>query len=312
MATSSWHVSLAAAKRLALRFPGVTGVDYGYKYHSGERTSRLCVRFHVAQKLPLDDLRPHEVLPAELGSIACDVLQSRYAPRAAPLSRSGLIRPGISTDNTAHRGAGILGAIVRDAGSGRLCLLSNWHVLCGGAGAQRGEPIFRPCEPRPGTGPAPAIASLERWINPKQGCDAAIAILSAGASHEDAIEDIGLRIDGLEEPRLGLALEKSGAISGATHAVVDGIEGRYELDFGAYGDQKHWMDGFRLVPDQQHGEDVTGMRGDSGAIWINRETRRAVALHFAGNDIAGAGSAVAHPLSRIFELLHLTFWRSVE
>jgi len=291
MPMPSWHVSLAAAKRLALRFPGVTGVDYGYKYHSGARSSRLCVRFHVAHKLPLEALRPHEVLPADLGSIACDVLQARYAPRAAPHSRPG---------------AGALGAIVRDAGSGRLCLLSNWHVLCGGAGARRGESVFRPGEARPGTGPARAIAALERWINPKQGCDAAIAVLSAEMRHADAFADIGVRISGLEEPRLGLALQGSGAAP-LNQALVDGIEGMYELDFGAYGDQKHWMNGFRLVPDPQHGQDAIGMGGDSGAIWINRETRRAVALNFASNDSAGAGSAVAHPLSRIFELLNLAF-----
>jgi hypothetical protein len=300
MPTPSWHVSLAAAKRLALRFPGVSGVDYGYKYRTGERTSGLCVRFHVAQKLPLDALRPHELLPAELGSIACDVLQTRYAPRAAQRSHSDRVRPGI--------GAGTLGAIVRDAGDGRFCLLSNWHVLCGGAGAQRGEPVFWPGAARPRTEPAQAIAALERWINPKQGCDAAIAVLSAAMSHADAFGDIGVRIGGLEEPRLGLALAQSGAASGISHALVDGVEGMFELDFGAYGDRKHWMNGFRLVPNPRYGEHAFGMGGDSGAVWINQETQRAVALQFASNDGAGAGagSAVAHPLSRIFELLHLT------
>ena len=61
------------------------------------------------------------------------------------------------------------------------------------------------------------------------------------------------------------------------------------------------------MPDPRYGQDAIGIGGDSGAVWNNQETRRAVALNFAGNDSAGAASAVAHPLSRIFELLNLTF-----
>ncbi len=308
MPTNNWRTALAAAKRIALRFPGVTGVDYGYKYAAGRRSAQPCVRFHVSHKKPSDALRAHELLPTDLGSIACDVVQARYATHASMQFRGDQVRPGMSIGNATRRSTGTLGAIVREAGSGRLCLLSNWHVLCGGPAAQRGESICRFGGLHPGAGAAQSIASLERWLDLKQGCDAAIAILSAGVSHDDAIADIGVRISGLEEPRLGLAVIKSGAASGVTHALIDGIEGMYELDFGSYGDQKHWMNGFRLVPDTRQEQRAISAGGDSGAVWINPETRRAVALHFAGNDDAslGTGWAVAHPLSQVFELLQLT------
>ncbi len=308
MPTSNWRVALSAAKRLALRFPGVTGVDYGYKYQGGERTSRLCVRFHVAQKKPLDALRPHELLPTDLGFIVCDVVHARYALHTPPPLRSDPARPSLSTSNATRQSAGTLGAIVRDAGSGRYCLLSNWHVLCGGTEARHGVSISRSGTPHVVMEPAQSVAALERWLDPKQGYDAAIAVLSAGVSDDDAIANIGIHIGGVEEPSLGLALVKSDAASGVTHAMVDGIEGMFELDYGVYGNQKHWMDGVRLIADPHLGDGAISVSSNSGAIWINPETQRAVALHFANNDGAGpsAGCAVAHPLSRIFDLLHLT------
>jgi len=307
MPVDKWRAALAAAKRLALRFPGVTGVDYGYKYEAGERTSRMCVRFHVSSKKPLDALRPHELLPSDIGFIVCDVVQAQYAPHTLPRMRSDLVRPGMSAGHAARRSTGSLGAIAREAGSGRVCLLSNWHVLCGGPGAQRGESISRPRALHPGTDPAQALAALERWLDLKQGYDAAIAVLSAGACHDGANTDIGVRISGLEEPRLGLALIRSDAASGVTHATVDGIEGMFELDYGFYGDQKHWMHGFRLVPRPQDPEDAISAAGDAGGVWINSETQRAVALHFADGDGTAINCALAHPLSRILSLLDLTF-----
>jgi hypothetical protein len=308
MATTSWQASLAAAKRLALRFPGVTGVDYGYKYNSGVRTAQLCVRFHVSRKRPLDALRPHEVLPTEIGAVDCDVVQARYAPHASPRMRVDPLRPGVSIGNVARRSTGTLGAIVREAGSGRLCLLSNWHVLCGALGAQPGETISQPGPLHLGSGPARPVASLERWLDLRQGCDVAIAVLSAGVANDGSIFDIGIHIGGVEEPSLGLVLVKAGAASGVTHAMIDGIDGAFELDYSGYGDQKRWMDGCRLVPDPDRRDDEISVVGDSGAIWINPETQGAVALHVAGEDGVGptAEYAIAHPLSRIFGLLDLT------
>ena len=224
MPRADWRHALTAAKRLALRFPGVIGVDYGYKYLAGARTTRQCVRFHVARKLLPAALRPHETLPKELGAVDCDVLQASYAPHAATAQVSPL-QPGAGIGNLARASAGTLGAIVREAESGRLCLLSSWHVLCASTAAQIGEPISQPSPQR-------TVAQLQRWLDPARGYDVAIARL-AGATAGDASIGRAL-VRCVEEPELGTALTKVGAASGTTHALVDGIEGMYFVGQGTY------------------------------------------------------------------------------
>jgi len=46
----------------------------------------------------------------------------------------------------------------------------------------------------------------------------------------------------VKEPALGMSLRKFGAISELTHAVVDGVEGSFVMDYTWYGDQRWWMD----------------------------------------------------------------------
>lgn len=307
MPNVNWQASLAGAKRLALRFPGVTGVDYGYKYEAGERTAQLCVRFHVSRKLPLDGLRAHEVLPARVGAVACDVVQAGYAPQASPHTRFDLARAGAGIGNAACNSMDTLGAIVREAGNGRLCVLGSWHVLCSASTVRSGVSNSQRGPLHLASGPERPVALLERWLDLRQGYDAAIAVLSTEAENDATILGLGTRINGVEEPRLGLNLVKAGAASAVTRAMVDGIGGMFELDYRGYGEQKFWMEGFRLVSDQRNPEGQISVAGDSGTVWINPETQRAVALHFGGEYRAGstAGYTIAHPLSRILNLLDL-------
>jgi hypothetical protein len=295
---STWQAALAAAKRLALRFPGVVGVDYGYRHRAGVSTSQPAVRFHVSRKLPPAALRPHELLPTTLAGVACDVIQANYLLHASPQTHSDLLRPGLSISNAARRGKGTLGAMVRDGGNDRICLLSSWHVLCAASAAQPGEPISQPSR-----GAGQPVAALERWLDLTQGYDAAIAVLSLGIEHDGSV--LGLHIVGTEEPGLGLALVKCGAASGNTHAIVDGIGGTFELDYGTFGERKRWMDGIRLIPGPDNPGGAISAVGDSGAVWINPATECAVALHLAGSSGSTAQCAIAHPISNIFKLLDL-------
>ena len=102
-----------------------------------------------------------------------------------------------------------------------------------------------------------------------------------------------------------MKLVKYGVTSGLTHAIVDGVDGGYQVDYSYYGDTKRWMDGIHLVRDGDHSEKEISLAGDSGAVWINEDSGKAVALHFAGEDGLGptAEYALAHPLGRVLDLL---------
>jgi hypothetical protein len=67
------------------------------------------------------------------------------------------------------------------------------------------------------------------------------------------------------------------------------------------------MDGIHIILDPDHPSPEISMEGDSGAAWIDQKTGVAVALQFAGEDGLGptAEYALAHPISRVFQLLNL-------
>ncbi len=112
-------------------------------------------------------------------------------------------------------------------------------------------------------------------------------------------------IQGVESPMVGMKVMKYGINSRLTHGMVDGIGGSFELDYSDYGDQKRWIDGIRIVVDPDLPESEISLSGDSGSVWINRATSKAVALHFAGEDGLGptAEYALAQSMPRVFSLL---------
>ncbi|HXM45233.1 MAG TPA: hypothetical protein VN924_28600 [Bryobacteraceae bacterium] len=308
--------ALAHAKRLALGIEGITGVDFGQAYKDGKKTRRHGIRFHLAHKLHRSAVAKSQLLPKELHGFPCDVIQAAYQPHAttaipqSPRTAFDPIRPGISVGNVLRTTTGTLGAIVRDAGPGRVaCILSNWHVLCGSIQCVPGETVSQPGAFDAGNSLARVVASLARWARISTGCDAAIAAIDNGVGFEPQELTSGLAPARISKPKLNQKLVKSGIATRLTHGVVDGLGGSYKMDYSAYGDQVRWMDGIHIVagPDRQE-EDIS-LDGDSGSVWIEAETGNAVALHFGGEDGSGplADYAVAHPMSRVCELLNIQF-----
>ncbi len=302
----AWQQALARATRLAQRFSQVTGVDHGYVYREGRRTAELGIRFHVTHKLPPAVLAEHDTLPREIDGVPCDVVQAAYGPHGRSDACDPL-QPGISIGNIERARQGTLGMFVRDRATGRPGLLSNWHVLAGATDGAPGDAISQPGPRHLGSAPARVVARLERWLDLATGCDAAFALLEGGAGTAQRLFGGTIAITGVEAPRPGMELVKVGVTTGLTHGLIDGSAGSFRLDYSAYGDTTRWMDGFRLVPHPDHPVDEISLAGDSGAVWVNPVTRRAVGLHFAGEDGVGplAEYALAHPIARVLELAGL-------
>lgn len=300
------ELALSQAKRLAMWVDGVTGVDFGFIFEGGKRTRRLGLRFHVARKRPEDVLPANQLIPKEIMGVACDVIQAAYQPHALnPRASFDPILPGISIGNLSKQTTGTIGAIVYDKVTGDEHILSNWHVLCGSPGSHAGEPIVQPGPQHLGSEPPRAVAQVVKSVDLSLGYDAAIAKMNVGVPVERNILGIDLEAIGVGEHRPAMHLIKSGVSSGVTHAIVDGVEGSYLMDYSPFGDVKRWMDGIRLIPDPAKPENEISLNGDSGALWCDPSSKLAVALHFAGEDQIGplAEYALAHPLARALDLL---------
>src|SRR5262249_28907732 len=161
-----------------------------------------------------------------------------------------------------------------------LCILSNWHVLCGGPEAAVGDQISQPGPMDLGSNLGHQVARLERWLRLSEQFDAAIAQVVESVPAKVDIFSTTVRPTRHSSPTPGMRMLKSGAVSGVTHAIVDGIGGSYRLDYTGYGDGPEWMEGFRLVPDPENPSNALSLEGDSGSLWMDSAGQRAVGLHF--------------------------------
>ncbi len=279
------HGALTEAKRLVRSLDGVTAVDYGVAYKNGKPTDRLSLRFHVGRKKPMRELKAHQRVPRSIADVPVDVLATGYRLHApGPKSVNDVLRPGISVGNLRSKTTGTLGALVRDNGTGGLCILSNWHVLCGDTDAAAGDRISQPGPMDLGSNPAHEVALLERWCRLSEQVDAAVARLAAGGATELQLFGTDIRPAGTVAPAIGMRVLKSGAVTNVTRAIVDGIGGSYRMDYAQFGDGPRWIAGFRLVPDPAFPVPALSLEGDSGALWVEADGYRAVGLHFAGED----------------------------
>jgi hypothetical protein len=304
---SAWAEKLLKAKRLWRRYPNLVGVDYGFACKKGELLRKLAIRFHVRQKRDLAELSPTEVLPSSLDGLRCDVLEASYSLHATPHQECTPLQPGLSVGNLETGETGSLGMFTKIADQPGTYILSNWHVLAGGTSAQKGDRICQPGPGDAGNHPARVVAQLSKWTDLATGIDAAIAFVDPNFATSEQLFNSTVKIADWEDPTHNMKVVKAGAFSGFTHAIVDGVEGAFEMNYTNFGDQKRWMDGIRLRRDPDFPETEVSIAGDSGAVWVNAETGRAIALHFGGEDDLGPSEdyALAHPIRRVFALLSI-------
>jgi hypothetical protein len=300
--------ALIMAKRLARSITTVHAVDYGLGYVERQMTNRACIRFHTKKKIPLVDLPKDQRLPDIIEDVEVDVVESGYMlHNGNPRAEQGILQSGLSVGNVKTKTTGTLGLLVQDS-SGTTFALSNWHVLCGSPEAAAGDDI---CQPGPfdlGSNPARPVARLERWIRLSEQYDAALARLLPGMRFSEQLFGIAAQPSVVETPVLGQKVYKTGAVSGVTHGVIDGIGGSYRLDYTGYGDGPEWMEGFRVVQDPTSPSQVLSLEGDSGSLWVDSAENKAIGLHFAGEDEISPLNelALAHPIRDVLARFAVT------
>jgi hypothetical protein len=300
------ETALIAAKRLARSLDDIRAIDYGVVYENDKATTRTGVRFHMNRKLKLSNIATDQRLPNVIEGIEVDVLGVGYTPHnGSPRAPHDPLQPGISIGSRKQLTTGTLGPIVRDLNNQNLCLLSNWHVLCGGPEARQNDEITQPGPMDFNNGPT--VGLLERWLQLGEQFDAALARLAPGGHINEQLFDTTFKPVATKAPAIGMVLVKSGAVSGVTQAKVDGVSGSYRLDYTSYGDGPQWMQGFRLVPDPALPAGAISLPGDSGSLWIDSADGVAVGLHFAGEDDVSPlnNYALAHPIDDVLVRLNV-------
>jgi hypothetical protein len=315
--------------------PGVTAVDVGFKISDNRITSTLALRVHVERKKPLAELAEHEIFnvseadatskdkPKKIGSFPIDVIEAIYVPASRvvvdpenatavneAIDRTGVVTPligGISCGN-ARVTAGTLACIVFSSADGSPHILSNWHVLAGSADAAAGEEIWQPGRVDGGNS-SHLVARLAKF-QLGRGMDAAIAKLTGD---RDYVRDIiGLNpVKGMEEPELGMNVVKSGRTTANTEGLIDGVSLSTAINYGGSTGTVSYRDQIHIVPRPPWpGVDYeVSAGGDSGSVWINEGTGKAVGLHFAGETDASptAENAIACPIIPVANRLGFSF-----
>jgi hypothetical protein len=320
--------ALDKVRRSWLRRSGVTAVDVGLKISHGQITDVLALRVHVARKRPVAELAESEVFndadadsPYEVDGFPVDVIEASYGPSSGPVvledadvaeavDRRTRIRPvlgGISVGNPRIT-AGTVGAVVFHRRTCEAMILSNFHVLAGALAARAGEAILQPGALDGGTA-ADRVASLTRF-RIDAAMDAAVAALDAGVAFDREVLALGT-ITGTATPVLGMAVVKSGRTTGITRGIVDGVSLTASINYGSDVGVVTLTDQVHLVPRPPWPsvDAELSMGGDSGSVWLEEATSRAVGLHFAGEVDPAPSSehAICTPIERVMTEFEISF-----
>ncbi|HUH06225.1 MAG TPA: hypothetical protein VML96_00325, partial [Egibacteraceae bacterium] len=214
------------------QIPGVVEVGIGLKRRGGELTDVVAFRVYVEEKLPISELPPEQVIPAEIRGFPTDVIK-RYDRLPATgfddeddwknyPTKVGGIRIG-SRDSG---GTGTLGCFARRNSDSKTVFLSNHHVLMAGSavvGSEVGQPKYtRSC--------CCTCNSIGVVAGGDETLDCAIATLNDGVAFipkirkirraDDTVEQSGI-ISGTGAAVLAAEVWKVGARTGLTRGIVE-------------------------------------------------------------------------------------------
>lgn len=279
--------------------PNVNLIGIGYPEHKGQLVeNELSIRFHVKKKLSGIALEVATAagytypIPPKIDGIATDVLEGTYHPhpwqswggwwkpaasRNERANSADPMRGGISISDEFRITYGTLGGKVYDRTTGAEMILSNWHVLAGDWRARRGQLIYQPGRLDGGTY-ADTFAYLTRDA---MGVNLDAAVASLTGRRRLTNEQLGLGVvTGVRNGQLGAEVVKSGRSSNITYGRIVEINSVALIQYGYL--ERVIRDVMIVYP--LNGGQVS-RPGDSGSWWLNRATKEAVGLHFAGSDL---------------------------
>jgi hypothetical protein len=285
----------------------VVGVGIGYKISGGKLTNRRAIRIYVDRKLPPDVVPQQFMLPEKIDGIEADVVETgRFRALAVVPRAQRRLRPAKPGSSVGFRFSGAMAGYVMAGtfgaevqANGTRYLLSNNHVLANENALPVGSPIFQPGLLDHGDPNHDQIARLTRFIPIAAGqpntVDCAIAeILDPKTVSATFLPRVGRLaspdpIDALE----GMHVEKTGRTTGFTTGSVMDVSA--DITVGYDVGNVTFQDQILIVGDRKP---FSGP-GDSGSVIVDRATRRATALLFAGSDTHTIANHLSDVLARL-------------
>ncbi|QDT19664.1 hypothetical protein HG66A1_14320 [Gimesia chilikensis] len=288
----------------------VLGTAIGYRTRHGVPTGEVALKVYIDRKAMRASSLTSKRVPAEMEGIPVDVeevggdivpmagFQQMY-PRPVPC---GVSICNFDADSRANqRSSGTLGCLV-ELEDGRLCALSNHHVLSPAGKAQEGDRVIQPGSLDGGMGNQiiglytdfrdgrPAFSAGGSGAHK---VDAAVAF-----TNFDLVKPKHVNFEVNPEPlmpQLGMTVIKNGRTTGATMGVITAIGLRTSIMYPGSG--RVSFTGQIMI--QGLGNNAFSMAGDSGSLICCAMTKRPVALLFAGS--LANSYTLANPIQAVMQ-----------
>jgi len=280
----------------------IVGVGIGPKVTDGRLTKRLSIRFYVERKVAKGAVPKKDMLPAKIDGVPTDVVETgRFYALAPPIAQRRLrpTRGGCSCGFQASGFvmAGTLGCLVGD-GVARY-ILSNNHVLADENALPLGSPIFQPGLLDNGNASADKVARLSKFVTikklpAKNEVDCAIAgVLRRNLCSPKFLPKVSLASTTPIAADVGMKVHKHGRTTGYTKGQVVDIAADVNVgyDFGT----ARFIDQIIVIGDSGSFSDS----GDSGSLIVDRKTKKATGLLFAGSSSHTIANHIENVLSQL-------------
>jgi hypothetical protein len=280
--------------------PNIVGIGITEKLSEKKKTGELSLCFYVEKKIAKSRMKFGRMVPPVLSvagrkAVFTDVQQiGKIRPQIN--KQKSPLASGFSVGNLVDTGT--LGAIVKKGK--RLFVLSNSHVLAKSGNGKVGDHIIFPGEADNG-GNNQQIGKLSKILKFKPGEDFLNEVDAALAEiDENFLAGIDFSIRGAAtplktiDPVRGMKIVTRGRTSGDAEGEIDDVHFRFITAYPGVGKV-----GFL--------EQVKCTRyskpGDSGAIIVDKESRKIVGLHFAGSN----QGSIFNPIANVMKAFKFEF-----
>jgi hypothetical protein len=274
----------------------VLGTGLGFRNIGGYLTPEIGLKVYVTEKTLGASASSLSGIPSQVGDIPVDIEQVGEAiSRVYNQRYQRPVNCGVSIGDRMETGT--LGCLV-ELNNGKLCLLSNNHVIANLNNANIGDAIIQAGSRDQGQDPQDRIAILEKFVpinfSGQNTVDAAVAWTRFGSVNPSHVT-YTLNPTPVQ-PSLGMTVVKNGRTTQSTIGTITDININITVSYRTGSAKFSGQIGIRGI-----GNSVFSKSGDSGSLIVTSNTKQPVALLFAGMN----GLTLANPIASVMSALDI-------